>query len=119
VSWCSGAGRPLPWREDGVTAWEILLCEVMSQQTPVARVEPVWRDWLARWPGPAELAAAAPADVIRMWGKLGDPRRALRLRECAAVVVDEFHGEVPTEGDDLLTLPGVGDYSARAVACFA
>ena len=119
LTWFSGAGRPLPWREDGVTAWEILLCEVMSQQTPVARVEPVWRAWLERWPGPAELAAAAPADVIRMWGKLGYPRRALRLRECAVVVVEDFGGEVPTDVEDLLTLPGVGDYTARAVACFA
>ncbi|WP_010540171.1 A/G-specific adenine glycosylase [Dietzia alimentaria] len=119
LSWFSGAGRSLPWREDGVSAWEILLCEVMSQQTPVARVEPAWRAWLERWPGPAELAAAAPGDVIRMWGKLGYPRRALRLRECAAVVVEKFGGEVPTEVDDLLSLPGVGDYTARAVACFA
>ncbi|WP_308936869.1 A/G-specific adenine glycosylase [Dietzia massiliensis] len=119
LSWFSGAGRPLPWREDGVSAWEILLCEVMSQQTPVTRVEPVWREWLARWPGPAELAAASPAEVIRMWGKLGYPRRALRLRECAGVVVDTFGGEVPTDVEDLLSLPGVGDYTARAVACFA
>ena len=119
LSWFSGVGRALPWREDGVSAWEILLCEVMSQQTPVARVEPAWRAWLERWPGPAELAAAAPGDVIRMWGKLGYPRRALRLRECAAVVVEKFGGEVPTEVDDLLSLPGVGDYTARAVACFA
>ena len=119
LSWFAGAGRPLPWREQGVTAWEILLCEVMSQQTPVARVEPIWRQWLERWPGPRELAAAAPADVIRMWGKLGYPRRALRLRECAVVVVEKFNGEVPTEVDDLLSLPGVGDYTARAVACFA
>lgn len=119
LSWFSGAGRPLPWREDGVSAWEILLCEVMSQQTPVTRVEPVWREWLARWPGPAELAAASPAEVIRMWGKLGYPRRALRLRECAVVVVDTFGGEVPTDVEDLLSLPGVGDYTARAVACFA
>ena len=119
LSWFSGAGRPLPWREDGVSAWEILLCEVMSQQTPVTRVEPVWREWLARWPGPAELATASPAEVIRMWGKLGYPRRALRLRECAVVVVDTFGGEVPTDVEDLLSLPGVGDYTARAVACFA
>nr|MBB0996090.1 A/G-specific adenine glycosylase [Dietzia maris] len=73
LSWFARAGRPLPWRGGQVGAWEILLCEVMSQQTPVARVEPVWRAWLDRWPGPAELAAAAPADVIRMWGKLGYP----------------------------------------------
>ncbi|HJC28150.1 MAG TPA: A/G-specific adenine glycosylase [Candidatus Dietzia intestinipullorum] len=119
LSWFDRAGRPLPWRGEGVSAWEILLCEVMSQQTPVARVEPVWRAWLERWPGPAELAAASPGEVIRMWGKLGYPRRALRLQECALVVVDRFGGEVPTGVDDLLSLPGVGDYTARAVACFA
>ena len=119
LDWYAGAGRDLPWRAEGTTAWEILLCEVMSQQTPVARVEPVWREWLARWPGPAELAAASPGDVIRMWGRLGYPRRALRLQECARVVVTEHGGEVPTEVDALLALPGVGDYTARAVACFA
>ena len=119
LSWFERVGRPLPWRAEGTGAWEILLCEVMSQQTPVARVEPVWRAWLERWPGPAELAAAAPADVIRMWGKLGYPRRALRLRECALVVVDTHGGRVPHDVDELLALPGVGDYTARAVACFA
>lgn len=119
LSWFDRVGRPLPWRAEGTGAWEILLCEVMSQQTPVARVEPVWRAWLERWPGPAELAAAAPADVIRMWGKLGYPRRALRLRECALVVVDTHGGRVPHDVDELLALPGVGDYTARAVACFA
>ncbi|AWH91329.1 A/G-specific adenine glycosylase [Dietzia lutea] len=119
LSWFERVGRPLPWRAQGTGAWEILLCEVMSQQTPVARVEPVWRAWLERWPGPAELAAAAPADVIRMWGKLGYPRRALRLRECALVVVDTHGGRVPHDVDELLELPGVGDYTARAVACFA
>lgn len=119
LSWFAREGRPLPWREEGVGAWEILLCEVMSQQTPVARVEPRWREWLGRWPGPAELAAASPADVIRMWGKLGYPRRALRLQECAVVVVEQYGGDVPTDVDTLLSLPGVGDYTARAVACFA
>lgn len=119
LSWFDRAGRDLPWRGQEVGAWEILLCEVMSQQTPVARVEPLWRAWLERWPGPAELAAASPGDVIRMWGKLGYPRRALRLQECALVVVDEHGGRVPTDVDALLSLPGVGDYTARAVACFA
>lgn len=119
LAWFARDGRPLPWREPGTSAWEILLCEVMSQQTPVARVEPVWRAWLRRWPGPTELAAASPGEVIRMWGKLGYPRRALRLQECARVVVDEYDGEVPADVDDLLSLPGVGDYTARAVACFA
>ena len=119
LGWYAGAGRALPWRSEGTTAWEILLCEVMSQQTPVARVEPVWRAWLERWPGPAELAAAPTAEVIRMWGKLGYPRRALRLQECARVVVELHGGEVPADVDALLALPGVGDYTARAVACFA
>lgn len=119
LSWFDREGRPLPWRGGDVGAWEILLCEVMSQQTPVARVEPLWRAWLERWPGPAELAAASPGDVIRMWGKLGYPRRALRLQECALVVVEKYGGEVPTAVEDLLSLPGVGDYTARAVACFA
>lgn len=119
LSWFTQAGRPLPWRGDGVGAWEILLCEVMSQQTPVARVEPVWRAWLDRWPGPADLVDAATADVIRMWGKLGYPRRALRLRECAVAVVENHDGRVPHDVDHLLALPGVGDYTARAVACFA
>ncbi|MDX2357019.1 A/G-specific adenine glycosylase [Dietzia sp. PP-33] len=119
LAWFDRAGRPLPWRGADVGAWEILLCEVMSQQTPVSRVEPVWREWLERWPGPAELAAAPAAEVIRMWGKLGYPRRALRLKECALAVVDRHGGRVPTDVDDLLALPGVGDYTARAVACFA
>lgn len=117
--WYSRHGRALPWREPGTTAWEILLCEVMSQQTPVARVEPVWRAWLGRWPGPAHLADAAGSDVLRMWGKLGYPRRALRLLECARAIVDRHAGEVPTDVDELLALPGIGDYTARAVASFA
>lgn len=119
LAWYASAGRALPWREAGTTAWEILLCEVMSQQTPVARVEPVWRAWLDRWPGPAGLAEASPGEVIRMWGKLGYPRRALRLQECARAIADRHGGEVPADVEQLLALPGVGDYTARAVACFA
>jgi A/G-specific adenine glycosylase len=101
-----------------VDAWAVLVSEVMLQQTPVARVEPVWRDWTARWPTPADLATATPADVIRAWGKLGYPRRALRLREAAAAIVERHGGVVPREVPELEALPGVGTYTARAVACF-
>jgi A/G-specific adenine glycosylase len=118
VDWYATAARDLPWRRPGIDAWAVLVSEVMLQQTPVARVEPVWRDWLARWPTPAELAAATPADVIRAWGKLGYPRRALRLREAAAAVVARHGGVVPREVAELEALPGVGTYTARAVACF-
>jgi A/G-specific adenine glycosylase len=90
----------------------------MLQQTPVARVEPVWREWMARWPTPAALAAVAPADVIRAWGKLGYPRRALRLREAAVAVVERHEGVVPADVSALEALPGIGTYTARAVACF-
>jgi A/G-specific adenine glycosylase len=118
VDWYATAARDLPWRRPGTDAWAVLVSEVMLQQTPVARVEPVWRDWLARWPTPADLAAATPADVIRAWGKLGYPRRALRLREAAAAIVDRHAGVVPDDVMTLETLPGIGTYTARAVACF-
>ncbi|MPQ98182.1 A/G-specific adenine glycosylase [Modestobacter sp. I12A-02628] len=118
VDWYDRAARDLPWRRPGVDAWAVLVSEVMLQQTPVARVEPVWREWLARWPSPAALAAASPADVIRAWGKLGYPRRALRLREAAAVVAAEHGDVVPDDVAVLESLPGIGTYTARAVACF-
>ena len=89
LSWFSGAGRPLPWREDGVSAWEILLCEVMSQQTPVARVIGPWTEWMQRWPTPDDLAEEEPGTAVAAWGRLGYPRRALRLHACAvAIAVD-------------------------------
>jgi A/G-specific adenine glycosylase len=118
VDWYAAAARDLPWRRPGIDAWAVLVSEVMLQQTPVARVEPVWRDWLDRWPTPADLAAATPADVIRAWGKLGYPRRALRLREAAAAIVDRHAGVVPDDVTALEALPGIGTYTARAVACF-
>ncbi|TFV63878.1 UNVERIFIED_ORG: A/G-specific adenine glycosylase [Bacillus sp. AZ43] len=118
VDWYATAARDLPWRRPGVDAWAVLVSEVMLQQTPVARVEPVWREWMARWPTPADLAAVAPADVIRAWGKLGYPRRALRLREAAAAVVERHGGVVPSDVAALEALPGIGTYTARAVACF-
>jgi A/G-specific adenine glycosylase len=118
VEWYATAARDLPWRRPGVDAWAVLVSEVMLQQTPVARVEPVWRQWMARWPTPTALAAVPPADVIRAWGKLGYPRRALRLREAAVAVVERHGGVVPADLASLEALPGVGTYTARAVACF-
>jgi A/G-specific adenine glycosylase len=118
VDWYATAARDLPWRRPDVDPWAVLVSEVMLQQTPVARVEPVWREWMARWPTPAALAAASPAEVIRAWGKLGYPRRALRLRETAVALTERHGGTVPADVAALEALPGVGTYTARAVACF-
>lgn len=119
LAWFDEAERDLPWRRAGVSAWQILVSEFMLQQTPVNRVEPIWRDWVARWPTPSATAAAGPADVLRAWGKLGYPRRAKRLHECAVVIAAEHGDEVPADVHTLLTLPGIGAYTARAIACFA
>lgn len=118
VDWFAGAARDLPWRRPGTDPWAVLVSEVMLQQTPVARVEPVWREWMARWPTPAALAAASPAEAIRAWGRLGYPRRALRLRETAVALTERHGGVVPADVAALEALPGIGTYTARAVACF-
>ena len=119
LGWYAREQRDLPWRRPEVTPWQILVSEFMLQQTPVARVEPIWREWIARWPTPSATAAASAADVLRAWGKLGYPRRAKRLHECATVIAAEHGDVVPSDVETLLTLPGVGTYTARAVACFA
>ncbi|HYN97139.1 MAG TPA: A/G-specific adenine glycosylase, partial [Pilimelia sp.] len=118
IAWFDHNARDLPWRHP-VGAWQILVSEVMLQQTPVARVLPVWQEWVARWPTPADLAADPPAQAIRAWGRLGYPRRALRLHECATALVERHGGEVPADLSALLALPGIGTYTARAVAVFA
>lgn len=117
--WFDRHGRDLPWRRPATTAWQVLVSEVMLQQTPVVRVLPVWQEWITRWPDPGALAAEPAAAAVRAWGRLGYPRRALRLHDCATVLRDRFDGVVPADVETLLTLPGVGDYTARAVACFA
>jgi A/G-specific adenine glycosylase len=118
--WYAVAGRAeLPWRDPGCSPWGVFLSEVMAQQTPLSRVEPAWREWMERWPTPADLAAAAPGDAVRAWGRLGYPRRALRLHEAATVMVERHGGQVPDTHAELLALPGVGAYTAAAVACFA
>lgn len=119
LAWYERSRRDLPWREPGVSAWQILVSEFMLQQTPVARVLPIWTDWVRRWPTPSATAAATAADVLRAWGKLGYPRRAKRLHECATVIARDHDDVVPADVDVLLTLPGVGSYTARAIACFA
>ena len=119
LRWYDESARELPWRAPGRTAWGVLVSEVMLQQTPVARVLPAYRQWLERWPGPAELAASSAGEAVRMWGKLGYPGRALRLHSCAATIVRRHGGQVPAGLDELLALPGVGPYTARAVQAFA
>ena len=118
LEWYAAAARDLPWRRADATPWGVFVSEVMLQQTPVARVEPVWAAWLRRWPTPAELAAEAPGEAVRAWGRLGYPRRALRLHAAAVAISERFGGQVPATEAELLTLPGVGTYTARAVACF-
>ena len=119
LDWYDRHARDLPWRRPGTPAWGVLVSEVMLQQTPVGRVLPAYEAWLARWPVPADLAADPPGEAVRMWGKLGYPRRALRLHETARALVERHGGTVPAELDELLALPGVGAYTARAVASFA
>jgi A/G-specific adenine glycosylase len=119
LGWYEREQRDLPWRRPGVSPWQVLVSEFMLQQTPVARVEPIWLAWVARWPTPSATAAASAADVLRAWGKLGYPRRAKRLHECALAIA-AVHGDVvPADVETLLALPGIGAYTARAVACFA
>jgi A/G-specific adenine glycosylase len=119
LSWYGTHARDLPWRAGTTTPWGVLVSEVMLQQTPVARVEPVWTSWLARWATPADLAADAPGEAVRAWGRLGYPRRALRLHGAAVAIRDRHRGQVPDDVADLLRLPGVGTYTAAAVAAFA
>ncbi|NNC13270.1 A/G-specific adenine glycosylase [Planctomonas sp. JC2975] len=118
-AWFRLEARDLPWRRPGFGAWGILVSEVMLQQTPVVRVIPRLREWLDRWPTPADLAATPQSEAIRAWAGLGYPRRALRLHACATAITESHGGVVPRDVDALLALPGIGDYTARAVAAFA
>jgi len=117
--WFTHNRRDLPWRAPDFGAWGILVSEIMLQQTPVARVIPRLTLWLERWPTPADLAASPPGDAVREWERLGYPRRALRLHAAAVAITEQHGGVVPSDIDALLALPGIGDYTARAVAAFA
>jgi len=117
--WFATAARPLPWRAADVSTWAVLVSEFMLQQTQVARVQPRWEEWMRRWPTPADLAAAPPSEAVRMWDRLGYPRRALWLHRAATEIVERHGGEVPRDLDGLLALQGIGPYTARAIAAFA
>ena len=119
LAWYEHNARDLPWRRSDRTGWGVLVSEVMLQQTPVARVLPAWQAWIERWPGAADLAGDTPGEAIRMWGRLGYPRRALRLHQAAEAIVERHGGAVPAALADLLALPGIGTYTAAAVASFA
>ena len=119
VRWYRRSARDLPWRRPDASPWAVLVSEVMLQQTQVARVLPVWQQWLADWPTPAALAAAEPGAAIRAWGRLGYPRRALRLHAAARVIDEEHGGAVPDDEAALRALPGIGEYTAAAVLAFA
>ncbi len=119
LTWYADHARDLPWRRPETTPWGVMVSEFMLQQTPVARVLPVWEQWLETWPTPADLAAVPSGEAVRAWGRLGYPRRALRLHAAATRIVEAHGGEVPADHDDLLGLPGVGEYTAAAIASFA
>jgi len=117
TQWFAKNKRDLPWR--ATSPWGVMVSEFMLQQTPVARVLPKWNEWMQRWPTPAELALATPAQVITAWGRLGYPRRALRLHESAKIIAHDFNNEVPESEEVLRSLPGIGDYTAAAISAFA
>ena len=119
LAWYARHARDLPWRAPDATPWAVLVSEIMLQQTPVARVWPEYLRWIARWPTPAALAAEPAGEAIRQWGRLGYPRRALRLHETATILTTQHDGKVPADRDVLITLPGIGSYTAAAVASFA
>lgn len=117
--WWDGNARDLPWRFGRTTPWGVLVSEVMSQQTQMSRVVPYWLSWMETWPDAQALSLASTAEVVTAWGRLGYPRRALRLQECARAVCSQYGGELPTTYEELIALPGIGDYTASAVLSFA
>ncbi|WP_085528796.1 A/G-specific adenine glycosylase [Kocuria massiliensis] len=119
VRWYAEHARELPWRSPDRTPWQVMVSEFMLQQTPVIRVLPRWHEWMRLWPEPADLARASTGEAVRQWGRLGYPRRALRLHAAAVAITEKHDGQVPESYDDLLALPGVGSYTAAAISVFA
>jgi A/G-specific adenine glycosylase len=118
LAWYDARGRSLAFRSSR-DPYAVLVSEVMAQQTQISRVVPAWGAWMARFPTTVALAAAAPADVIRAWAGMGYNRRALNLQRAARAIVAEHGGRLPADVDGLERLPGIGPYTARAVAAIA
>src|SRR5262249_12708568 len=116
LAWYGAQARDLPWRRPDASPWAVLVSEFMLQQTPVSRVLPAYAAWLERWPDAPALAASPPGEAVRQWGTLGYPRRALRLHETARILTKNYGGQVPASVAELVLLPGVGAYTAAAVA---
>lgn len=118
LAWFEANARDLPWRRTR-NPYRILVSEVMLQQTQVDRVRPYYEAFLARFPDESALADAPASEVIRMWAGLGYNRRAVNLQRAVQHVVRQLDGEWPRTVDGLRALPGIGPYTAGAVACFA
>ncbi len=118
LSWYADRRREMPWRETR-DPWAILVSEIMLQQTQTERVKPKYLAWMDRFPDPESLAAAPLDEVLRMWSGLGYNRRALALVRAAGEIALRFSGEVPRDEEELRSLPGIGSYTAAAVAAFA
>ncbi len=118
LKWGSGSLRDLPWRRTR-DPWRVLVSEVMLQQTSVSRVLPKFESFIGEFPTPVALANAPLGDALRLWSGLGYPRRCRNLREAAIAITENHGGEFPRTLEELLTLPGIGPYTARAVLAFA
>ncbi|MDP8222371.1 MAG: A/G-specific adenine glycosylase [Candidatus Lernaella stagnicola] len=116
--WYAQHARRLPWREDP-TPYRVWVCEIMAQQTRIETVLPYFERFLARFPGVHDLAAATEDEVLALWSGLGYYRRARHLHRAARVVVDEYGGAIPADPHELQRLPGIGRYTAGAIASIA
>ncbi|HVA96832.1 MAG TPA: hypothetical protein VND99_04205 [Candidatus Acidoferrales bacterium] len=126
LDWYSVHKRDLPWRElpfDTVKGardpYKILVSEIMSQQTQLSRVIPKYEAWVKKFPSTEHLAQAKTAEVLHYWNGLGYNRRALHLKKTAEIIAAKYHGEFPRSEKELMILPGIGKYTARAILCFA
>ena len=114
------SGRSFPWRYNtDPNPWGVLVSEFMLQQTQTSRVVSYWEKWMKLWPSPADLAAAPLEKVLLEWSGLGYNRRAKNLRDCAVIITEKYGGMVPRVPEELILLPGIGAYTAGAIACFA